>query len=266
MLSENEAEESDEWFDEPRTWSRIKLRVLEKYIGAYLNKRGGFHREFYYVDGFAGPGYYGRRGEPREEGSPVRLARFAQRIVAAHKPYKLICINTERNRNRCHRLQTALSDYPADLVHVLCGTFQANLNRILGMMGTAPAVCFLDPFGVVGISPQDLLPLLGRSDTELLLNLNTRVLHRLAGSATSDAREAQGKINRLSRILGESIGDPLPEWLHLRSKLDSQAWEEWAVRRYIGELQALERRVQEVTVWHAGAWLRAPRPTSVSAW
>jgi hypothetical protein len=30
--------------------------------------------------------------------------------------------------------------------------------------------------------------------------------------------------------------------------------------------RGLEQRAEEVTVWHAGAWLRAPRPTSVSAW
>ena len=69
-------------------------------------------------------------------------------------------------------------------------------------MGNAPAVCFLDPFGVVGISVADIRPLLVRPDTEILLNLSTPTLHRLAGFATSDSKEACGKFNQLSRTLG----------------------------------------------------------------
>jgi three-Cys-motif partner protein len=239
MERSKQEEESGDWFDEPRAWSRIKLRILEKYIDAYMRKRGRFHPRFYYVDGFAGAGYYGRPGEYLEEGSPVRLARLAEKISQDNRAFRLICINTERNRNRCNRLRSALGQFPPELIHVMCGTFQEHLNTILQMLGNDPAVCFLDPFGVVGISPHDLLPLLQRHDTELLLNLNTRVLHRLAGSATSDAREAQGKINRLSRILGDKSGDPIPEWLYQRDRLTTQEWEEWAVNRYMNQLKAL---------------------------
>lgn len=224
------------FFDEIRFWSRIKLRILEKYLDAYVKKRGGSHPKIYFVDGFAGPGYYGKEGFPLEEGSPVRLARFAQKIKTDGRGYRLICVNTERNKQRCKILHAALAGYDSNLVHVLCGTLQQNLPTILDMMQHDPAVCFLDPFGVVGVSPEDLRPLLERPDTELLLNFNTRVLHRLSGSATSDAKEAQGKVKRLSRTLGENPEVQCPEWLKKRKNLSSQVWEKWAVNQYRQQL------------------------------
>jgi hypothetical protein len=107
------------------------------------------------------------------------------------------------------------------------------------MMERAPAVFFLDPFGVVDIAPHELLPVLQRPDTEILLNLNTRVLHRLAGSAKSGAKAAQRKVNRISAVLGDIVGDPHPEWLQQWNTLDSPSWQEWAVNRYRNQLIGL---------------------------
>jgi hypothetical protein len=108
-------------------------------------------------------------------------------------------------------------------------------------MEDAPSVCFLDPFGVDGISPGDLHPHLQRPDTEFLLNLNTRALHRLAGSAESDAAAARAKVNLVSYVLGDDIRDPLPEWLHERNRLSTREWEAWVVQRYIDHLKGLSR-------------------------
>jgi three-Cys-motif partner protein len=233
---EADEEERDPWFEETRTWSRVKLRILSKYVDAYKNKRGSSNPEFYYVDGFAGPGYYIKKGRPPEDGSPVLLARLAQQIKDSGKPYRLICINTELSRSRCKRLQEALAQFSPELVHVFCGEFGDHIGEIMSKMGSAPAICFLDPFGAKDISPREIQPLLTRSDTELLINFNTRALHRLKGSSTSQAREAPGKIHRLSDILGEDPHDPVPEWLHQLSYLSSEDWEKWVVERYMSRL------------------------------
>jgi three-Cys-motif partner protein len=229
-------EERDPWFEETRTWSRVKLRILSKYVDAYKNKRGSSNPEFYYVDGFAGPGYYTKPGKPREAGSPVLLARLAQEINDSGKPYRLICINTELQRGRCNRLREALAEFSPELVHVFCGEFGDHIGEIIAMMGNAPAICFLDPFGAKGISPREIQPLLRRPDTELLINFNTRALHRLKGSATSSAREALGKVHRLSDILNEDPRDPVPEWLHQLNHLSSEEWERWVVDQYMSLL------------------------------
>ena len=237
MQALERTEDQSDFFDEPRFWSQIKLRILEKYLAAYLNKRGSSNDLLYYVDGFAGKGYYGRPGQRPEEGSPLRMARFAQHILDDGKPYRLVCLNTERQKGRYQNLQKALETFDPLLVQAFCGTFAEHLPHILDIMKRAPAVCFLDPFGVVGISVEDIHPLLVRPDTEILLNLSTPTLHRLAGSATSDAREARGKFSRLSRTLGYDPQDTQPEWLERRDSLSSDEWEEWAVKRYMGLMQ-----------------------------
>jgi len=226
-----------DFFDELRFWSRTKLRVLEKYIDAYLRKRGRSHQVVYYVDGFAGQGTYGRESRTVEEGSPLRLARLAQRIKDEGKPYRLVCLNVERNKKRCANLESSLAEFDPDIVQTFCGSFTDHLPRIISIMGRAPIVCFLDPFGVVGVSVEDIRPLLQRADTEILLNLSTPTLHRLAGFATSDAKDARGKFNQLSRTLGEDPRDSLPEWLHMRERLSSEKWEEWAVQRYLEQMR-----------------------------
>lgn len=237
MQAPDPAGDPADFFDELRFWSRTKLRILEKYIDAYLRKRARFNPTIYYVDGFAGQGYYGQEGQALEEGSPLRMARFAQRIQDEGKPYRLICLNTELRKKRCQELQKALAGFDPELVQVFCGAFANQLPQFLKIMGTAPAVCFLDPFGVVGISVDDIRPLLVRPDTEILLNLSTPTLHRLAGFATSDAKDARGKFNQLSRTLGEDPRDDAPEWLVMRDRLSSDEWEEWAVNRYMELMQ-----------------------------
>ena len=237
MPAPNQPRDQADFFDELRFWSRTKLRILEKYIDAYLRKRARFNPTIYYVDGFAGQGYYGQEGHPFEEGSPLRMARFAQRIRGEGKPYRLICLNTEISKKRCQELQRVLTEFDPELVQVFCGSFAEHLPRILRIMEQAPAVCFLDPFGVVGISVDDIRPLLERSDTEILLNFSTPTLHRLAGFATSNAKEARGKFNQLSRTLGEDPRDDVPEWRVMRDRLNSDEWEEWAVNRYLEQMQ-----------------------------
>lgn len=229
--------EQPDFFDELPSWSRIKLRSLEKYLKAYLNKRGSANPRIFYLDGFAGQGYYGEAGQLADEGSALRIARLAQRIKDEDKPYRLFCLNAELDTGRCRKLQRALVEIDPELVRVYCGALEEHMPTVLAKMNSAPAFCFLDPWGVVGISPEQLTPLLQRPDTEVLINFSTRTLHRLAGSANSSAKEALGKVAQLSRTLGDDPRDPLPEWLRKRKKMSSGEWEDWAVERYKSLLQ-----------------------------
>lgn len=237
MRSDEKMEPRPDFFHEIRFWSRTKHRILEKYLDAYLRKRGGSHSRIYYVDGFAGQGTYGQPASGIEEGSPLRMARFAQRINEESRAYRLICLNTEIDRNRCKSLKEALSGFDPDLVQVYCGAFAEHLPQLLTIMGRSPAVCFLDPFGVVGISVDDIAPLLVRADTEILLNLSTPTLHRLAGFVTSDAPGVRSKFRQLSRTLGEDSRNDSPEWLAKREGLSSDGWEAWAAQQYLEQMR-----------------------------
>jgi three-Cys-motif partner protein len=236
------SQSNDPFFDTIRDWSQIKLRILEKYCSAYLNKRGSFHSTIYYVDGFAGAGHYGPAETDPEAGSPLLVARLAQTRRDTRKPGKLVCLLSEHSPDRCKRLERSLSrdGIDQDLAHVLCGKFQDQILSILGMMKPGPAICFLDPFGVRGISPGELRPLLSRPDTEFLLNLNTGILLRMTGFKNSASKEREAKLANVSRTLGEDPATENPEWLEMQHRFDdSRQWEAWAAQRYMDQLMEL---------------------------
>lgn len=107
-----------------------------------------------------------------------------------------------------------------------------------------PAVFFLDPFGIIGIAPNDLKPVLQRHDTEILLTLSLPTIYRMSGSANSSAPEAQGKMSRLSEVLGEDPSDPNPEWAQKKNELDTDTWANWVVRRYVKQIQTLSPQLR----------------------
>lgn len=227
----------DTFFDELRTWSDIKLRILRKYCDTYQKIRGSAQPLIYYVDGFAGRGYFGE-GPDRQPGSPVLLAQVAQEARAAGKPYRVVCINVEIRQDWFTDLSEALAAFDSEIVRLLCGDFHARLPEILGIIQSAPAVFFLDPFGVKQIKLADIDPLLRRNDTELFINFNTPRLRKLAGFEDSDAPEAGAKIRLVSEVLGEDPMDQAPEWLDQWHRLNKNGtkWEKWAVNKYIERL------------------------------
>jgi three-Cys-motif partner protein len=228
----------DTFFDELKVWSEIKLRIVENYLSAYMNKRGSSQPNIHYIDGFAGAGYYGDEREDRKEGSPIRVARLAQRIIDTGKPNRLSCQFTELDEVKYISLQRALSQFDPEIVKVHHGPFEKLLPAILRQIGRAPAIFFLDPFGVKQIAMGDLGPILRRPDTELLLNLNTRRLRMLAGFEDSDSRDAKAKMALVSRVLGEDPDNQTPEWLAEWHRLgkNGRRWEAWAVQTYIQRL------------------------------
>lgn len=110
--------------------------------------------------------------------------------------------------------------------------------------GSNPALFFLDPFGIIGISPNDLTRVLKRHDTEVLLTLSLPTIFRMSGSASSDAPEALGKMRRLSEVLGEDPSNPNPEWARQKLVLSTESWADWVVHRYLNQIQLLSPRLQ----------------------
>jgi len=223
------------FFLDLKVWSEIKHRILTKYFDAYCRIRGNSHQVMYYVDGFAGSGVYvdpENELKPARPGSPVLMADFAT-TIAATKPYRLKCINVELDPDFYKVLATSLATYDPTVVSLKEGSFSENLPSILADIGNAPAVFFLDPFGVVPLKIAEMAQLLARNDTELLVNVNTPRLRQLAGFEDSRAKEAEGKLRLVDDILEGSKTPPEREWLvQWRQMQNPVLWERWAVNRY----------------------------------
>jgi three-Cys-motif partner protein len=225
------------FFDELKQWSEIKLRILEKYLDTYRKYRGRFHPTIWYVDGFAGTGYYGE-DESSGEGSPVRLAKLAQGIAAAGKPYRLKCFNVELDRDNHEKLCRSLAPFPVELVQIRHGAFADHLPEILRITHGCPAVFFLDAFGPKPVTVDAVRPVVQRRDTELLINLNTPRLRQLAGNEDGTARDRDAKLRLVNRVFGDDPADPRPAWLEAWHRIgDAVKWEEWAANEYVVRLQ-----------------------------
>lgn len=229
--------QNHEFFDdELKVWSQRKLRILERYMAAWVKKRGFGHSRLFYVDGFAGRGIYGST-PPFQEGSPLKIARLAQQIDDENRKYRLHCLNSEIDDTRCARLKEVLSFATPTLVKTYCGAFGTHVETMIEQMRGCPAVFFLDPCGIIGIAPEEIKPVAARPDTEILLTLSLPTLFRMSGSAKSSAPEALGKAAQLSRVLGEDPANPYPEWARMKEELNTDEWADWAVHRYMDQIQ-----------------------------
>ena len=232
MTANRGASVSDHFFDELKGWSGSKLRVLEKYVDAYMRVRGRAQGCVYYIDGFAGAGEY-KSGQNDLLGSPLRIERIARRISAQPTSGQLRCIFIELNSDYFHRLSLALQDSDPSYLQIRQGSFLSHLPDVLSSIGVGPAIFFIDPFGVKGITPAELRPILRRPDTEVFIIFFARRLRMLAGFEDSEAPDAAAKLRLVSRVLGEDPDDDNPEWLQEYRRLNNDLkWEQWAVSRY----------------------------------
>lgn len=238
QVNGREGDNEDFFNEELKVWSQRKLRILDKYVAAWIKKRQSGNSQLLYVDGFAGRGRYGT-SEPYSYGSPVLVAKQAQAILEQGKQYRLNCHNVELDPARCAILKEVLSFASPEIVTTHCGAFSDTLPAILKQTRGWPAIFFIDPCGLIGIEPSDLAPVVSRPDTEILLTFSLPTAFRLAGSINSSATEAREKANRLSKILGEDPHNEWPEWAKKKASLNTDDWAEWVVRCYMERIQQM---------------------------
>lgn len=172
-----------DFFGELKEWSRRKHTLVEKYLDGATRILGSTGSVVYYVDGFAGKGYYAALegvGKP-EAGSPVRAALLAQQMEQDGRSYRLKCINVEQNSEYFENLTAATANY-SDVVTNLPGSFADAIDDIVMLIGDAPAICFIDPFGIKGVSMATIRRLIERGGiTDFWIRFNSRDVRRRDG-------------------------------------------------------------------------------------
>lgn len=222
--------QAEEFFSDLKEWSARKLRIIKNYVGSFSIILGSWHKEIYYVDGFAGRGAY----DKGEKGSPVLVAEASQNFQQSHKPFKLMCINVEKDHDNFINLSDETKSF-GNLVENFEGSFEENIDAILSKINGKPAVFFIDDFGVKGTDWDAVEKVIARKDsTDLWIRFDYKTVLRLAGFYESEAKDAQGKLNTLQNLFGILDSE------YLQVRLDGETPEERianAVNLYIGQLE-----------------------------
>jgi three-Cys-motif partner protein len=136
-----------------------KLRVLRKYLQAFVTalKRQNFHK--IYIDAFAGDGYRldqsacacaGPMFSETEQEAGI-LRDGSARIALTVNPQFDRYIFTDISRSKCSSLEKLRDEYPhtrIDILNIDANKFiQTKMTELFRQDRMARAVCFLDPFG-----------------------------------------------------------------------------------------------------------------------
>jgi three-Cys-motif partner protein len=209
--------------------TRLKHFLLQVYLKQWpsilitgrTNAGAAAPRMLWFVDAFAGAG----RDEQGTPGSPIIAAEIAIEINKAHypKPGKtsgMRVLAIEANQGRYEQLAKALESYSA-VAEVRPGSLKDIIGKVMPFLEQhdAPALFFLDPFGVHGLDAT-LLPQIFRvKRTEILLLFSDEGAVRLAG-------KAEAKVPTRAELLAKrqdgrlSFGDEIDAKLEEQDRLD----------------------------------------------
>lgn len=174
------------FFKKLKPWSKRKHRILGKYLPPFTAKVASRikHREIFCIDGFAGSAKY----EDDQAGSPLITAQFSDKCARWKDPVTLRVINVEVKKKNFASLQNITQKWEEKGVIInLNKRFNAAVPEILEIIGDAPALFFIDPFGPTDIHFSCLEPILKRSQpmTELIINFDVDGLRRIIDAAFS---------------------------------------------------------------------------------
>lgn len=222
-----------EFFDGKREWSRLKDNVIEHYLEPYLKKIKKLNKKIILVDSFAGPGIF----DDGSKGSPLIICEAAEKYLS--EDYGVFLIN--KNPDHHELLSKNLRKYTdTGKVHAINLPANDFLIKLAKQITDEVVFIYLDPFGVVGIEYESILPFLRRSksfSTELIINLSVPTILRLSCVDSYAEKgitpEIQSKHNTLSKVLG---GDYWKNFL-LNSAIDTDERIEELLEEYKSKLE-----------------------------
>jgi three-Cys-motif partner protein len=183
----------------------LKHGVLRRYPLVFATMTGSRSEagRVVFLDGYAGPGRYAD-GSP---GSPLLAVRLA--ATAAGWRRAVECVFVEQNPSHFADLQRCLTkEAPPELAYrLLNGDVADHVSEVLSLVGSAPLLAFLDPFGTALDSNTLCSTLLARprsTKTEVLLNFNLEMVSRIGGQLARPAGDqaADKSLASMDRFLG----------------------------------------------------------------
>lgn len=148
-----------------------------------------------FIDLMAGEGYYASG----DAGSTGTLVEVAKDNLRAGRPVR--CISVEANNVAFERLQANTAEAGA-FVESIHGRWEDLVGDLLMQTDGEFTFFFVDPMGIREIDWAHLEQLVRRDNTELLINFNSTVASRLAGSLGSEKVGSEGRVERLNKVMG----------------------------------------------------------------
>lgn len=179
------------FFDEKKTWSLMKDKILGGYLMPYVTKVNLFDRLIVIVDGFAGCGAY----EDGTVGSPIIICRALEERAEKIKS-KAIGIFIEENEDCFAKLKTNLKPYvDKGLAKPVHANFAKIVPRLVTLATGSPMFFYIDPFGIKGLEFEHLEQIFKRvriRSTEVLVNFSYQAFNREASAYPELAAKVMG--------------------------------------------------------------------------
>lgn len=186
---------TDSFFQGKRPWSKIKDRILGRYMPPYLSKIATLHKPILIIDAFAGPGKF----DDGSAGSPLIICR----AVAKHARNQSLVVFVNSQKKHHQQLEQVLQDFIKDEKAIaIYGMAAELLENVINYLDDATLFLYLDPFGLAGCEFDMLKPFFQRDtsfSTEIVINISVPAIHRLA------CRNAVKKGNRRSSLVSSFI-------------------------------------------------------------
>lgn len=241
------------FFEEKRSWSRIKDEVLKAYLVPYLAKVSRTNRPIIVADCFAGKGRFDN-GEP---GSPLIIAEAISQQLN-NSPYPAIK-GVFIEKNYFCNLKANIPDSP--WLYPLEGDYEDRMEFFVKKYEPRGQNLFLyvDPYGIKSVlfSHFEMIQKKGFSTVELLLNLNTigflreacRLLkYPILETESPDVYEQDiNTPERLDEIAGGSYWREIINRYYLRQIKMAEA-EELFIAQYCERLRKVFRNVVNIPI------------------
>lgn len=169
------------WDLEPHTAK--KHEILRRYFEAWLPIMASWNKRILYIDGFAGPGKYSNG----DDGSPIIVLKAARDHTQQLRS-ELVCIFVERDPDRFASLKLLLDELAPSLpisikYLVVNDTFDEHLTNIFNYIDAqakalAPALVFIDPFGLSHTPFRTVKRILSNRQSEVLVNFMYEEVNR----------------------------------------------------------------------------------------
>ncbi len=163
------------WLIDPHT--SAKHEILRKYLQPWMAILSTANRRIIYLDGFAGPGEYLTKKGEKVDGSPI----IAINCYLEHKfkqKIKEVCfIFVDKEKEVIEYLDKKLKKYSKEnlKIETIHAEFEVVVNHILNKLekddkNIAPTFCFIDPFGIKGLSLNTISRIINKKSCEVFIN------------------------------------------------------------------------------------------------